>query len=92
MKRITTFIAIFLCSAIGVAQTKQSNQQALKDSVLNRIDSLVQITNAWLEQMVSGCFRTEQEADTFMNIHSVAETAKKNGNSKYKAILAVLEQ
>lgn len=43
-----------------------------------------------VKQKVSGCFRTEQGADTFMNIHSIAETAKKNGNSKYKAILAVL--
>ena len=29
-------------------------------------------------------------ADHFMNIHSVVETAKKNGNSKYNAILAIL--
>ena len=55
MKRITTVIAILLCSAIGVAQTKQSNQQAPKDSVLNRIDSLFQITNAWLEQIELDC-------------------------------------
>lgn len=43
-----------------------------------------------IKQKVSGCFRTEQGADDFMNIHSVVETAKKNGNSKYNAILAVL--
>ena len=29
-------------------------------------------------------------ADHFMNIHSVVETARKNGNSKYNAILAIL--
>lgn len=45
-----------------------------------------------VKQKVSGCFRTRQGADTFMNIHSVVETAKKNGNSKYNAILAVLGQ
>lgn len=45
-----------------------------------------------VKQKISGCFRTEQGADDFMNIHSVVETAKKNGNSKFKAILAVLEQ
>lgn len=45
-----------------------------------------------VKQKVSGCFRTQQGADTFMNIHSVVETAKKNGNSKYNAILAVLGQ
>ncbi len=45
-----------------------------------------------VKQKVSGCFRTQQGADDFMNFYSVVETAKKNGNSKYKAILAVLEQ
>lgn len=43
-----------------------------------------------VKQKISGCFRTEQGADHFMNIHSVVETAKKNGNSKYNAILAIL--
>ncbi|MCA6046917.1 hypothetical protein [Bacteroides thetaiotaomicron] len=51
MRRFVTFTVVFLCATIGLAQTKQSNQQAPKDSVLNRIDSLVQITNAWLEQI-----------------------------------------
>lgn len=51
MRRFVTFTVVFLCTTIGLAQTKQSNQQAPKDSVLNRIDSLVQITNAWLEQI-----------------------------------------
>lgn len=51
MKRITTVIAILCMFSIGVAQKKQSDQQAPKDSTLNRIDSLIQITNAWLEQI-----------------------------------------
>lgn len=51
MRRFVTFTVVFLCATIGLSQTKQSDQQAPKDSVLNRIDSLVQITNAWLEQI-----------------------------------------
>lgn len=51
MRRFVTFTVVFLCATIGLAQTKQSNQQAPKDSVLNRIDSLVQVTNAWLKQI-----------------------------------------
>lgn len=45
-----------------------------------------------VKQKVSGCFRTDQGADIFMKIHSVVETAKKNGNSKFEAILAIVEQ
>lgn len=44
-----------------------------------------------IKQKVSGCFRTEDGADTFMKIHSVVETPKKNGNSKFEAIRAVIQ-
>ena len=44
------------------------------------------------KQKISGCFRTDKGADDFAKIHSIAETAMKNGNSKYKAILAVVKQ
>lgn len=43
-----------------------------------------------VKQKVSGCFRTDKGADIFAQIHSIVETAKKNGNSKYEAILAML--
>ena len=43
-----------------------------------------------VKQKVSGCFRTDDGADIFAKIHSIAETAKKNGNSKFEAILAIM--
>ena len=45
-----------------------------------------------IKQKVSGCFRTDGGADDFAKLHSIAETAMKNGNSKYNAILAVVKQ
>ena len=45
-----------------------------------------------VKQKVSGCFRTDEGADDFAKLHSIAETAMKNGNSKFKAILAVVQQ
>ena len=44
------------------------------------------------KQKVSGCFRTDGGADDFAKLHSIAETAMKNGNSKFNAILAVVQQ
>lgn len=51
MRRIVTSIVMLLCATIVGAQTKESIQQAPKDSALNRIDSLIQVTNAYLEQI-----------------------------------------
>ena len=45
-----------------------------------------------IKQKVSGCFRTDEGADDFAKLHSIAETAMKNGNSKYNAFLAVVQQ
>lgn len=45
-----------------------------------------------VKQKVSGCFRTDEGADDFAKLHSFAETAMKNGNSKFNAILAIVQQ
>ena len=45
-----------------------------------------------IKQKICGCFRTDGGADNFAKLHSIAETAMKNGNSKFKAILAVVQQ
>lgn len=45
-----------------------------------------------IKQKVSGCFRSDGGADDFVKLHSIAETAMKNGNSKFNAILAVVQQ
>lgn len=45
-----------------------------------------------IKQKVSGCFRTDSGADDFAKLHSITETAMKNGNSKFNAILAVVQQ
>ena len=45
-----------------------------------------------IKQKVSGCFRTDGGADDFAKLHSIVQTAMKNGNSKFNAILAVVQQ
>lgn len=34
----------------------------------------------------------ETKVDNYVKLHSIAETAMKNGNSKFNAILAVVQQ
>ena len=43
-----------------------------------------------VKQKISGCFRSETGADAFHAIHSIADTAWKNGQSPLEAILALL--
>ena len=45
-----------------------------------------------IKQEVSGCFWTDGGADDLAKLHSIAETAMKNGNSKFNALLAVVKQ
>ena len=45
-----------------------------------------------IKQKASGCFRTDSGADGFAKLPSIADTAMKNGKSKFNAILAVVQQ
>ncbi len=45
MKKITPFIVMLCFVTFGFAQTTQISQQ------IKRIDSIVQMTNAWLERV-----------------------------------------
>lgn len=44
-----------------------------------------------IKQKISGVFRSDLGADAFMSVHSIADTAWKNNQSPFNAILALLE-
>lgn len=50
MKRLVIIFVVALFASSCFAQPKV-NKSSTNDAVLNRIDSLVQMTNAWLEQI-----------------------------------------
>ena len=43
-----------------------------------------------VKQKISGCFRSDTDADAFHALHSIADTAWKNGQSPLDAILALV--
>ena len=47
------------------------------------------VRNLKVKQKVSGIFKTQAGADTFCQIHSITQTAKKNNQNPFSAILAV---
>lgn len=49
--RITLILAVIFYSALSLAQTKQNVQQSRNDSLLVRIDSILQINNVWLQHI-----------------------------------------
>ncbi|WP_321332324.1 transposase [uncultured Bacteroides sp.] len=53
----------------------------------NASESAIRIIKTELK--VCGCFRSEKGADTFMQLHSIVDTAKKNQISRYKTLLAI---
>lgn len=51
MKRIVAFAVGLLCTTVCFSQEKQRDQSVKLDYELERIDSLIQETNAWLENI-----------------------------------------
>ena len=64
------------------------------DQILRPSDSLqtIEKKHGKESKTVPMIFRTDDGADDFAKLHSIAETAMKNGNSKFNAILAVVQQ
>lgn len=80
MKRTILFVAILFCMTVGFAQTKQSKQQAKKDSTLTRIDSLIQATNAWLEQIeITNSLKQRYKLYQTDNIYTLLQLDTKTG-------------
>lgn len=80
MKRTILFVAILFFMTVGFAQTKQSKQQAKKDSALTRIDSLIQATNAWLEQIeITNSLKQRYKLYQTDNIYTLLQLDTKTG-------------
>lgn len=80
MKRTILFVAILFFMTVGFAQTKQSKQQAKKDSTLTRIDSLIQATNAWLEQIeITNSLKQRYKLYQTDNIYTLLQLDTKTG-------------
>jgi len=47
------------------------------------------VRNIKVKQKVSGCFRTNIGANIYMELHSLTDTARKNGNSRFNALLTL---
>lgn len=80
MKRTILFVAILFFMTVGFAQTKQNKQQAKKDSTLTRIDSLIQATNAWLEQIeITNSLKQRYKLYQTDNIYTLLQLDTKTG-------------
>jgi hypothetical protein len=49
------------------------------------------VRNIKVKQKVSGCFRTDDGADIYMKLHSLTDTAKKNGSSRFNVLLTLAD-
>lgn len=65
---------------MGFAQTKQSTPLAKKDSTLIRIDSLIQATNAWLEQIeITNSLKQRYRLYQTDNVYTLLQLDTKTG-------------
>ena len=75
----------------GIAKVRRFLFTFLKDEEVppdnNASERAVRIIK--VKQKVSGCFRTALGADIYARLHSVMDTAHKNKQSKYQAMLAL---
>ena len=75
MKRLIT-VCTLLCLTFGYAQ----GQTSKRDSVLSRIDSLVQITNIWLEQIeIDNSMKNRYKMYPTENIYTLLKLDTKTG-------------
>lgn len=50
------------------------------------------VRNLKVKQKVSGMFKSQLDANTYCQIHSIAQTAKKNNQNPFLAILTVVKK
>lgn len=80
MRRFATFIATLFIVTVVMAKPRSNSQQIKKDSVLNRIDSLVKITNVWLEQIELDCsLKQRYKLYQTENIYTLLQLDTKTG-------------
>ena len=79
------------CSKISIFQAiRYQNIWSKELSKLRDNASERGIRKLKVKQKISGTFRSETGADAFHAIHSIADTAWKNGQSPLEAILALV--
>ena len=71
-------------AGIIIRNVKNELFHSAKRLILNEVKGI--------ECLHNGRLRTDGGADDFAKLHSIAETAMKNGNSKFNAILALVKQ
>ena len=78
--RIIIFVAALISASIGFSQTRQSNQQTKTDSLLTRIDSILQMNNLWLQHIeTSQSFKQRYKLYQTENVYTLLQLDTKTG-------------